>query len=436
MKENKPLGKTDYAYLVLKFENIIEKSDVQSSKPAQEPKPEQEPIQQQQQQQQQQEQPPPETPINNGANQGRDILNKLENVNSPQEISETDVEEGEYSITFINDPYTNILIPIKTKSSFMEEEMNTDVPTMDDGEYGDDEVDETSSGEEEEEEEEEEEIETTCPVYQSQKEEDPDEETETVDPNYYQNHKSLVKRRNNNTNNKNMYNSNKNNFLAKRNATVVEQRFSQFFVPINEYSVLKLKNVNSQNWEHEYVYVGLVHNKKVYYTHVPLLWGNGKGCVEDRSVTITLEDGNYKNIEWVNTSCKGRSCKHECIHDAMNDKEGDYERCANQDMIDNKCDIYIYVGWAGTDRDGKILLDSSQSALIIIFNKYPDFSQGEHRLSMTDIPIPSLTSPPSINPLNSSRTFSKLVFNEEILGLSKSIFLNIKAYTFLILKLY
>jgi len=46
------------------------------------------------------------------------------------------------------------------------------------------------------------------------------------------------------------------------------------------------------DWNYEYVYVGLVHNKKVYYTHFPLRWGNDKGCVGDRSVTITLEDGN------------------------------------------------------------------------------------------------------------------------------------------------
>jgi len=234
MKENKPLRKTDYAYLVLKFENIVEKSDSQSQKPIQESVLESEPNQQQQQQQQQQS----EAPINNGVNQGRNILNEVEinNVNSPLDISEADGEEGEYSITFINNPYTNILMPIETTSSFIEEEMNTDVPTLDDGEYGDDEVDETSSVPEEEGEEE---VETPFPAYQNQnKEEDPDEETETAESDYYQNHKSPVKRSNNYNKNYN----NKNNFLAKRNATVVEQRFSQFFVPINEYSVLKLKN--------------------------------------------------------------------------------------------------------------------------------------------------------------------------------------------------
>jgi len=55
------------------------------------------------------------------------------------------------------------------------------------------------------------------------------------------------------------------------------------------------------------------------------------------------DSGNYKNIEWVNTSCRGKSCKHECIHDTMNDEKGEYKRCANQDMIENKCDIYVII---------------------------------------------------------------------------------------------
>jgi len=546
MQENKPLGKKDYAYLVIKFENIIDKAEDQSQKSTQPQQSVQEQEPQEQQEPQQQSDANIQQPlINDNLNQGRNALNK---VNSHHhEIADTEDEEEEYTITFINNPYTNYLIPLKTKSS-LAEEVNTEAATssMDEGEYGDDEVDETSSVYEDKEEiankttseyennkeevseisssydnkeeevdgifsiyekkeeeadetssayenneevvhetspvyenkeekvvgifsiyedevdetssvyenkeeevdetssvyenkeeevdetssvyenkEEEvdetssvyenkeekvveifsiyeDDIDETSPVYENkeeevdetssvyenkedevdevifvhenkmeeevdevettssfsqnqyQEEEEQDEGTETVIADQYQYHKSFVKRNSSN-------NNNNNNHLAKRNTSVIEQRYSQFFVPINEYSVLKLKNVNSKNWENEYIYVGLVHNKKVYYTHVPLLWGNGKGCVEDRSVTITLENGNYKNIEWVNTSCRAKSCKHGCIHDVKNDEKGDHKRCANQNLVDDKCDIYIYIGWAGTDKDGKTLLDSAQS---------------------------------------------------------------------------
>jgi len=307
MQENKPLKKSDFAYLVLKFEQSYVDNSVNENST--------------------------NTTDDNSPNSNTDT-----NTNTNAETSNTNTDNSNMgsnaqlngvnsgytikdeieTVTFLNNEDT---LSIPTETSFIEQDFPISNILMEDGEYGDDEA----------------ELETTSLF--------PEEmETETETAMFDDDDTTAIR-----------YN------LMKKNVTVVEQRFSQFFVPINEYSVLKLSNVNSMNWAYEYVYVGLVHNKKVYFTQFPLPWGNEKGCVEDRSVTITLEDGNYKSIEWGYTSCRGKVCKYECVHDDLHDPKNRYNRCANQQVSsDNKCNINIYIGWAGTDKNGNMLLDSAQ----------------------------------------------------------------------------
>jgi len=355
MQEKRPLSKGEYAYLVVKFENIVDSSSIINDNPTQENNPSQEQEQQPDpdntpsdnnklndpisennsdpdsnppQEQEQQPDPddapsdnnklndpisennsdPSSTPSPENQNQGRDyLLNSLFNIDGDNEKE---------SIS-----YTTLINTDSEPTDLPTENSHTSDLFLEDGEYGDDECDDDCN--------------------------DIKEEKETV----VKNSDAFT----NTTKSSNVKRS-----LIRKNEVIAEQRFAQFYVPINEYSVLKVKT-NSRNWGTEYIYVGLVHNKKVYYTHIPLRWATEKGCIEDRSVTIVLEDGNYKSIEWGYTSCKAKSCKHGCLHDERNDENNEYKRCVNQDFDNNKCQINIYVGWAGTDKDGYVMLDSAQS---------------------------------------------------------------------------
>jgi hypothetical protein len=324
MQEKRPLSKGEYAYLVVKFENIVDSSGIIDDKPTQENNPTQENSSPQEQQQPNSEITSPED--NNNSN-----TSTSENNSSPTTTPSPENQGRDYLLdSLFNIDGDNEKESMAYVTSFNTDSEPTEVPTenshlndlfLEDGEYGDDECDDDCND---------------------------IKETETVD-------------KNSNTFTNTTKSSNIKRSLIRKNEVIAEQRFAQFFVPVNEYSVLKIRSVKSRNWETEYIYVGLVHNKKVYYTHIPLRWATEKGCIEDRSITVVLEDGNYKSIEWGYTSCKAKSCKHGCLHDERNDENSDYKRCVNKDFVDNKCEINIYVGWAGTDKDGYVMLDSAQS---------------------------------------------------------------------------